>query len=459
MTGSVATRWLVLTTVLATLALAPTASAQWLSNGGNVYNTRYSTKGPSAGKGTLPTKIWEAQLDPGIGEILGTPIVATNGLVYVATTTGKVLAYLRDGRKGAAFLYWAQSASGTQPAPIYSSALVTPQGHLYVVVSASRAVQLVRLDPVTGDVLSRVVVDTQSNTEAYASPVYSPETGLIYVAVCMCKAEEANRATTSSGALIAVDPVTSTVRWKVPTSSTPGGGVAGTPLVLDELDRVIVATGHSYSTLVAEDPLASGILAFNSLTGALVGAFNAHDDDSGSNTTVDPQKAQGFAAAVMAYSAPTPTPTSDIAVGAPSRDGHYYALDAATMVPIYTTRVGVGSFVGGSRGDSAVDSRRVVGRSSLPGLIWGVEKRLGGLQFAVPSDEPLNYGPITLGGNVAWHTDQAGFLNATDPATGRPIGRTPLGAPSIAGVSLSAGKLFAAIGTGHGTGGGIVAFK
>lgn len=438
----------VLAALVATLAVAPAQANVWLSDGQNPLNTRYSPRGPSASKGILPRQAWS---DSFAGEASGTPIIAPNGAVYVGTTRGEVRAYVRTSGK----LLWTSSAAGLKPAPILSS-LLWADGMVWAVVSRPGAVTLAGLDPTTGLVLKSVVVDSQRNTVALGGPNYSAKYNTIYVTTCMCVAEEKFATTYNKGVLAAVDPALATIKWKINTSRSGGGGVAGSPLVFDALDRVYVGTGHSYAVDrqgLSRDPYTDALLAVDQLTGQIVGIFQAHRDDGGQNGKPDPRKGKGFSTSPNALNGPFGP-----AIGAGAGDGVYYAVDAATMTPLYQVVLGVGA-PGGGISSAAFDGRDVLGLSSLPGLFWRIASKTGTLAAAAPTADPLSYGPISAGSKVVWWTTASGLLQAVDPRTGRPYGAAPLGAPSTAGVALGYGMAIAAVGTGEGTPGGIVAFR
>src|SRR4051794_773456 len=287
---------------LAILALAPSALANsWPQDGYNPLNTRWSTHGPSAGKGTLPTKLWSASFD---GDVTGTPIIGNNGLVYAATTLGEVRAYIRD--TGA--LLWTMSASGGKPAPIYGSPLLTNDA-LYVVVSRPGATTVVALDPISGSLKWAQKIESNRDLEARASPAYSAAKNLLYIALCACTAEQTNDNSYAKGKVIALNATNGQFAWLTGTAIRAGGGVSGTPLVIDGLNRVYVATGHSYfqRTGPGADPYTDSVLALNSGTGALEARYQIHQDDGGPNSSLDPRKGQGFAVPLNAIAAHTPT--------------------------------------------------------------------------------------------------------------------------------------------------------
>lgn len=445
----------VLPATLAALAAALVAASPagaisnvWLSEGGNPLNTRYGS-GPSASKSILPKKVWQVSFPK--GEASGTPLIGPSGGVYVGTTAGEIRAYARTTGKQ----LWVTNVAGLKPAPILGS-LLWADNMVWGVVSRPGAVTLVGLDPFTGLLLKSVVVDSQRNTVAVGGPNYSAKHNTIYVATCMCVLEQGLGRTYNRGVLAAVDATLATIKWRITTSVHGGGGVAGSPLVIDQLDRVYVGTGHSYSVDrqgVSKDPYTDSILAVDQLTGAIVGIFQAHRDDGGQSSSPDPRRGKGF------YTTPNAlNGRLGLGVGAGAGDGYYYAVDAATMTPLYKTQVAVGKPLGPVQ-DAATDGRFVFGLSSEPGLFWALESRTGLLKAAAPIADPLARGPISVGSRVVWWTTLSGFVQTSDYATGRPYGGIPLGAPSTGGVALGYGNAVVAIGTGMGTPGGLALFR
>lgn len=444
------------TAAIATLALASlipaVAGAQdpWESENGNQYNSRYASRGISAGKAPTATRLWSAIFSPADGEASGTPLIAENGLIYVSTTKGQVMAFVRDS----GVKYWQTAAAGPKPQPIYNSLLLA-KGKLWALVSQPRANFIVEMEPLTGKVLSRTLVNNTGNVEAVGGLQFSPETGLIYIPFCACKAEE-NRVNTSvRGAIIAWDPITKTNRWVTATSVYGGGNVWGQPLVLDELDRVYVATGHATRSGPAgrTDPYANSIIALDSMTGDVEGVFQARAGDAARNDAIAPLNRLGFEAPLNASNG-----AGVFNIGAGSRDGYYYAVNAVTMELVYRTLVAAPTSEGGVTGASATSGSMVFGHG-VPGLLYGIKSRTGTLSAAFPTEDTLAYGAVTYANGLVWYSSTAGVLHAADAATGRPVARLPLGAPSTTGVAIGKYRVVAGLGTGKGTPGGIVVFK
>lgn len=444
MNGTTLARWLVVS-IIATATLAPTSMANpWPSDGQNTYNQRtLRVGGPSASRALAGlTKVWER---PTGGDVRGTPVTAIGG-VFAGSTDGAVYAWLQKNGS----LAWATGIEG----PVYSSPLVVEKSStdrtVYAVASKKGGTKLVALDPhKKGDVKWSTQVDSQFDSVAYASPAYSAEKNLVYVATCACRAEEQGTITNTRGTISAVDATTGALVWKQYTASPSAGGVgiAGTPLVADVIDRVYVATGHSYGLPAST---ANSVFALDTATGAVVGQFQARQGDAASNANLlDVTKKQGFVSPPIAVG-------NSLGVG--SKDGNFYAFDATTMEQKWTTTVGAGSSRGGVIGAGAWDGKALYGSSSLPGLFWSLDGS-GGHRWVMPSDDPMRYGPVSVANGVAWSTNSLGLVEARNASDGRPLGRYPLSGPSTAGVSFANNTAYVAIGSARNLGGGVAAFR
>lgn len=427
------------------LTLAPASLANiWPTDGQNAYNQRFVRSGGPTGSRAQNglVKVWERRTG---GDVRGTPILAIGG-VFAGSTDGTVYAYLQKTGQ----LYWAQYIGG----PVYSSPLYVKHSEtehtIYAIASKLRDTRLVAMDAYTGTVKWSTRVDNQQDSVGYASPAYSAEKNLVYVATCPCKAEENNTVSNTRGTISAVDATSGALIWKHFTAGTTQGGVgiSGTPLVADSIDRLYVATGHAY---LSPSVNANSVVALDTATGNPLGQFQARSDDASRNDNVlDPLRKQGYV---------SPTIAAGEQLGIGSKDGNFYLFDPFSLALEAKTQVGAGNSHGGVIGGAAYDGARIYGSASTPSLFWALQRNTGALLWAFPSDDPTRYGPVSVSAGVVWNTNTLGFLEARSVGNGNLLNRYPLAAPSTGGVSVFGGYVYAAIGTSRNTGGGVAAFK
>jgi polyvinyl alcohol dehydrogenase (cytochrome) len=435
---------------LALPASAPAADP-WPSDGATPFNIRWNNSGPSAARAAQNTlvKVWQKTLD---GDVTGTPILRGDGAVYVGTWSGTV--YQLSVTTGQ--ILWARyvglpNVSGANPVP---GSLLLANGTLYAVVSHQSHPALVALDPDTGLIKWSVELDNQANADAWGSPAYSPKKNLVYVPICACKAEQDRvNVNVFRGNVVAVDATSGAVVWKTHTVGLgrTGGAVQGTPAVYDGIDRLFVGTGQAFTA--PADPNTDALLALDTGTGAIVGSFQAKENDFSPNSALEPTSKLGFVAAPNGLVGTG----GRVLIGAGARNGTYYTVDPTTMGAVNASVVGAGSSYGGVIGSSAFDGGKVYGVSSTPSAFWSLAPKTGALMWAFPGT--VQYGSVSASRGVVWSVDATGFLNANNAGDGKAISRTPLLGPSTGGAALGFSRVIASIGTTRGTGGGVAAFK
>jgi polyvinyl alcohol dehydrogenase (cytochrome) len=437
--------------LLGALTVAPASQADWPQDGHDIFNLRLNkSEGPTASRAPTLSKVWQKSFD---GDITGTPVVLNNKFLYVGTHNAVVTAVARDN----GFTLWSRFVGGAVPGSVLHF-----NNTIYANVSRVGAPRLVALDPLTGDTKFSTIVDTQADSDAWASPNYSAEHNLIYVASGASKAEDDRKVgVRTRGSVTAVDATSGAVVWKtflVP-SGRNGAGVRGTPLVIPAYKRLYVATDHAYSGTA--HPTTDAIVGLelydedgDSILGEVVGSHQIKADDVAENSSLDLTKRVGFTVAPNVVA-----PIGGIyPVTAGAGDGRVYAVNPLTFERMWEQPVGVGSSNGGVVGSGAWDGARIHGTTTVPTAFWGL-RGTGAIAYAFPGTDPLHYGAVSIGRGVGFSADSAGFLDSFDPATGRVLGRAPLGLPSIGGVSVATDKVFAAVGTGRGTGGAVAAFR
>lgn len=154
-------------------------------------------------------------------------------------------------------------------------------------------------------------------------------------------------------------------------------------------------------------------------------------------------------------------------VGAGQKSGHYHVFDAKTMEHVRETVVGPPSYFGGIVGSTAYDGEAIYGPITIPGYLWSIGAERGNVRWAYPLADVLHWGPpVAVANGVVYSLDWNGYLNGVDAKTGLPLLKAPLklsedddrGEGSWGGVSVARNKVYAAIGTGGGGEGAVIAF-
>jgi polyvinyl alcohol dehydrogenase (cytochrome) len=150
-------------------------------------------------------------------------------------------------------------------------------------------------------------------------------------------------------------------------------------------------------------------------------------------------------------------PAGQTLVGEGQKNGVYWALDRATLQPVWHTTVGPGSPAGGVIGSTAFDGSRIYGPNTLGAEVWALD-HAGSLAWLSNEVGPLAFSPVATSNGVVYNTDFAGVLTGRDASTGVPLAELSLGAPSFGGVTVVGGAVYAAVGTGSSSSGSVVAF-
>jgi outer membrane protein assembly factor BamB len=134
-------------------------------------------------------------------------------------------------------------------------------------------------------------------------------------------------------------------------------------------------------------------------------------------------------------------------VGEGSKSGTYWALDRATLKPVWSTAVGPGSSIGGILASTAYDGTRIYGDDSLDSRIWALG-RDGAALWDSFDGGTLDFSPVSVANGVLYSAGPSGTLTARDAATGSMLAKLPLDGPTLGGVSLVGGAVYANTGTG-----------
>jgi outer membrane protein assembly factor BamB len=421
--------------VVATLSAGSAfADDPWPSDGQSPYNTRNLLKNaPLSSKATTGlTAIWKRTFD---SPVVGTPIVSTNGGVYVATENGEVTGVVQTtGAK-----YWEQYVGRR-----IEGSLLKVGNLVYVVTTDTGGAYLVALDAFTGDVQWRSLLDPNPGADSCGGPQYSATHNAVIVGLGACLAQRANKATNVRGSLSSVDATTGAVNWHTTTVAAPatGGGISGTPIVWDAGDKAFVTTGAATGPI--PDSHTDAFLRFNLTTGAIDGQFQIHPGDTTSNSSLDLGKRVGFTAAPLAFTARD----HRAYMGAGAGDGSFWIIDPLTMTSPTHTQLAAGQGVAGIPAAAAWDvlSQQIDGVTADPAVYFALAPSNGGIDWAFPALDTLHSGPLSVGDLTVWSTDTDGFLDITDSTNGHPLGRYPLGQPSVGGVSFYKRTAYVAVG-------------
>src|SRR3712207_1525130 len=223
----------------------------------------------------------------------------------------------------------------------------------------------------------------------YGSPVVWD--GKVYIGVSGYFGEFSGRPNISvRGSVVALDAQTGAVRWKtymVP-PGRDGGPVWSTPAVDTDTGRLYVGTGNAYNPPASE--MTDAIVALDARSGAVADHFQATADDAWSlGEPVGPDFDFGASPNLIRGA------DGRKLVGEGQKAGIYWALDRATLDPVWQTRTGAGSSTGGIIGSTAYDGTRIYGPNNSLGAGaqgWGLS-RGGAPGWLSPAPGPLKYRP------------------------------------------------------------------
>jgi polyvinyl alcohol dehydrogenase (cytochrome) len=248
---------------------------------------------------------------------------------------------------------------------------------------------------------------------------------------------------TARGSLVALDEASGQVRWQTFTvpQGSDGAGIWSTPAIDTANGRLYAGTGNNYHnpTTDTED----SILAFDPATGAIVSKYQATSGDSFSLNNNPTGPDADFGASPNLLTGPSGEPL----VGEGQKSGIYWALDRATMQPVWNTSIGPSGPLGGILGSTAYDGTRIYGTDTVSGEVAALTKT-GAVGWQSQDSGGLHLSPATVANGVLYTVDPTGSLVARDPTTGSVLGRFSLGSSSFGGVSAVGHALYVAVGTG-----------
>lgn len=293
------------------VASGPSVSAgiNWPTYGGDVKNSFSNFQSAISSKNISRLKpAWFAKAD---GEVSGNPIIV-NGVVYFTTDSGSVYAVNQNsGRE-----IWVKKMDGS---PINSGPLYDEDA-VFISTSAGR---VFALSPSTGRTVWETGVIFGNLPDALRA---SPRAwdGVIYQSLGGTDDNKSER-----GGVVALDEKTGSELWKTDLVDYGGGGSAvfSPPAIIPQLNELVVTTGNptpypSNESQVNEGPVPAGrdlysdsFVALSLKDGRVLWYKQVHRGDA---NDLD------FMAAPNTLS----TIKGGVAIGAGSKDGHYYLVDA-----------------------------------------------------------------------------------------------------------------------------------
>jgi polyvinyl alcohol dehydrogenase (cytochrome) len=412
-------------------AMPPVASADWPIYGHDLANSRDAgPDGPAAGDLGSLSQAWAFRSQT--GDFTGTPVVA-DGVLVAGDHGGSV--YALDAVSGQ--LLWSADVGH----PVTGTAAIdvdAPGGAaVYVPVAELGGPRLVAFSLHDGRRRWDTRLTEQDGASVFGSPVHW--SGTVYIGT----SGPNNDDSTARGSVVAIDEATGAVRWQTFTvlPGHDGAAVWCTPAIDTTTGRLYVGTGNNYHepTTDTEDAM----LALDAATGGIVGLYQATAGDSfaADNATGGPD--YDFGASPNLFEGPN----GEKLVGEGQKSGIYWALDRATMQPVWHTMVGPGGYLGGILGSTAYDGEHIYGGDTLDGTVFSLA-RDGSIAWSSFDAGGVHLAASTVAHDVLYTVDPNGFLVARDPATGDTLTRLSLGGPSFGGVSAVGGALYVAMGTG-----------
>lgn len=440
---------------------------EWPMYGANPTNSRTVAGGPSPAQVSSLAPAWRDSF--GDGDYTGTPAVS-GGVVFVGSNGGVVRAIeaVAGGTVKPGAVLW----SAKVPGPVNGSLAVSPSqaettgsaggepATVFVPVARQGSPEVVALDAATGATRWATVLDTSTDADVFGSPVTVTFDGTPVVLQGV-SATSGDPPSPLRGSLSELDAATGAVIWKtymVPPADN-GGAVWSTPAVDTNAGTVYAGTGNAYTGAAA--PTTDAIVKMDLRTGTILSWFQGTSNDVFSSSNPGLDFDFGASPNLMTIGGRT-------LVGDGQKSGTYWAVDTATMKPVWHTTVGVGSAAGGVLGSTAYDGAtgRITGPETLPGYLWSLTASNGVVDWLAPGGvDPVQWSPVSVSNGVAYSVASTGFLEAWNEASGVPLAAVPInpippsGSYTIglgSGVAIADGLVIVDLGSGQ-TGQGIVA--
>jgi len=337
-------------------------------------------------------------------------------------------------------------------APVNGSAAIAG-GRVFVPVATEGRPHVMAFDLADGGLLWDAVVDTQKGSDVYGSPVVSG--GSVFIGVTAYFSENRDPDVAVRGSVVALDARTGARRWKTFTvpSNRDGATVWSTPAVDTATGRLFVGTGNAYHS--PSYKTTDSVVAFDAHDGRMLDLYQATPDDVWNRTT---NIASGPDADFGASPQLITSPSGRKLVGEGQKSGTYWALDRATLDPVWHTNTGPGSQAGGIVGGTAYDGKRIFGPDTPGGKLFALN-RDGTTSWTSADGDALHFAPVTAANGVLYTQTFTAMLTVRKADTGAVIDRISLDSPAFGGVSIADGTVFADSGTQQNGAGTIYAFR
>src|SRR5436190_1041727 len=309
-----------------TLAVCSPAAADWPTYGHGLATSRSAGRdGPTAAQAGSLQQAW--RFDAPTGDFTGTPVVA-GGVLVAGTNLGSI--YALDAVTGKQL--WSHDV-GRQINGSAAIDLAAPDGPtVFVPVAQTGSPRLIALSLLTGAVRWDKVLSDEDGSYVYGSPTFW--NGRVYIGTSGPNSDES----TARGTVVALDESSGNVSWRTYTvpPGHDGGAVWSTPAIDSATGRLYVGTGNAYHAPAADTT--DAIMALNARNGRILGHYQATPDDTfAADNPAGPDA--DFGAPVNLLTGPTGTAL----IGEGAKSGIYWALDRATMRPVWRTTSGASS--------------------------------------------------------------------------------------------------------------------
>src|SRR5207248_1809736 len=169
--------------------------------------------------------------------------------------------------------------------------------------------------------------------------------------------------------------------------------VWSTPSIDTATGRLYVGTGNAYHDPAADTT--DAMMVLSAANGAILGHFQSVPGDVWMADAPLAGPDYDFGASPNLITGPD----GRLLVGEGQKSGTYWALDRATMQPVWRTTIGVGSAVGGILGSTAYDGTRIYGTDSADGQLWALDRN-GALQWSSADPSTLDFSPVAIAHGV-----------------------------------------------------------